>query len=81
METHQINRVLKDVHRITVAAGMTLGDSIDLHLRALISAALMRAGKDRETAAALLRGWGEAAAKTVEDPESKIRRVTDGKRK
>lgn len=70
-----INRVLKDVHRITVAAGMKASEAAELHCRALGSLALAGTGNDRERAAAQVEAWAKTMADAIRDPGTKLKRA------
>lgn len=72
MNGDQINRVGKDVHRITAASGMTVSEAAEMFLRLAGSMALAAHGNDREKGAAQLEQWAAATVAFMRDPATKI---------
>jgi hypothetical protein len=81
MNGDQINRVAKDVHRITVAAGMRLSEASEMYLRLVGSVALAAHGQDREKAASQLEAWAKQTADALRDPATKLRRPSEKRKR
>ena len=72
MDESEINALVRKLHGSMVAAKVSVGDSIEVALRLLVSQALTAHAGNREGAAAMLRGLVVDAAVALVDPKTKL---------
>lgn len=76
MTETEINVVLKQVWRLTMESGMTTGEALELHARAIMSLALADNKKDSLKASEAVKDLMTSMMGALLDPDTRIKRTT-----